>query len=606
MPGRPGVRTTAGFVGSFVVVLGALQVAQQAASAFDPRPIITALLTLGLALLGALVGHWSAADRKRKEQQRLQRLLAVHPEELPREVDAVALGVFPGRRRRRTPPYVAREIDQGLRGAIAAGRSVVVTGPPLAGKSRTALQAIREEAPDATLIAPRGPEELKSLLEADPSLQVPRARRILWLDDLPQYAESLDQSSLDRLSEYFPPVGAGDAPVTVVATVRNDEWSAMLGASGSAGQLARGLADRASVHQLPPSDPVFEDAVRTIPAYADETFPDGPGRTLATSGMEMDPPESPRPPFAPAPTERWDMPAVALAGGAGVAAVLIVLVLLIKGFSTPTPPPMAVQIAELEQDAAKQGQFVRPVVNKPVDLHGTGLESRVFAFVAANPRRGDPLPSEELRVYDDKGGWLREAFRFRPDAAGVKFEFRGARDVDRDGATEIIGAFAPPDGRNAMLPVALDWQTLEQQYALVPLDLGAPKLTDVEVSKRFQVPERQYRDLYAAPVTVRDATSAKRVTGHRVQDFVITSPPRIVAAYFLRPPIDMTKDKALYELHAAILRVGRAPSLAPCAPGGIPPPRMEILLSERSQKKAVAETWATATADRYCGLISVQ
>src|SRR5688572_17087349 len=109
MYGRPGVRTTVSFVGSIVVVLGGLQVAQQVASAFDPRPVITALLTLGLALLGALVGHWQTADRERKEQARLHRLLAVHPEEWPGEADAIALGVFPGKRRRRTPPYVERE-----------------------------------------------------------------------------------------------------------------------------------------------------------------------------------------------------------------------------------------------------------------------------------------------------------------------------------------------------------------------------------------------------------------------------------------------------------------------------------------------------------------
>src|SRR3954463_5397101 len=121
MHGRPGVRTAAGFVGSFVVVLGAVQVAQQVASAFDPRPVITALLTLGLALLGALVGHWQTLERQRKEQAQLHRLLAVHPEEMPGEADAVALGVFPGKRRRRTPPYVARGGDEDLRATVAAG-----------------------------------------------------------------------------------------------------------------------------------------------------------------------------------------------------------------------------------------------------------------------------------------------------------------------------------------------------------------------------------------------------------------------------------------------------------------------------------------------------
>src|SRR5919197_5323594 len=171
MHGRPGVRTAASFVGSFVVVLAGLQIAQQVVSAFDPRPVITALLTFGLAMLGALVGHWQTSDRKYKQQAQLHRLLAVHPEEWPNEVDAVALGVFPGRRRRRTPTYISREIDEALRAAVAAGHSVVVTGPPLAGKSRTALEAVKAEASDATLIAPRGPDELSALLAADPHLQ---------------------------------------------------------------------------------------------------------------------------------------------------------------------------------------------------------------------------------------------------------------------------------------------------------------------------------------------------------------------------------------------------------------------------------------------------
>lgn len=602
------MRTTASFVGSFVVVLGGLEVAQRAASAFEPRPVITALLTLGLALLGALVGHWQTVDRRRKEQAQLHRLLAVHPEERPGEADAVTLGVFPGKRRRRTPPYIAREIDEPLRAAVAACRSVVVTGPPLAGKSRTALEAVRAEAADATLIAPRGPDELKALLEADPRLQVPRARRILWLDDLPQYAESLDQSALERLPEYFPPPrGAAGATIAVVATVRDDEWKAMLGATGSAGQLSRGLADRASVHRLEQTDPVFAAAAASIPAYADEAFPDGPGRALATSGMEMDPPEPPREPYEAAGPERWDATARLLAGGAGLAGALIVLVLVVAGFSTPTPPPMSAQIAELERRAAEDGQFVRPVVGKAVDLHGTGEQSRVFTFTDADPRRGEPAPSEEVRVYDDDDdGWLREAFRFRPADPGVKFEFRGARDVDGDGAEEIVAAFAAPDARNAMLPVAIDWLSFHQRYAIVPLDLGRPRLSDVDLPKQFQVAARQYREKYADEVTIRDATSSQRVTGHRVQDFVVTTPPRIVAAYFLRPPFDLTKDKALYELHAAILTVGRRPSLTRCALAGGPPPQMEILLAERSQNKALAETWAHATANRYCAVAGGQ
>ncbi|HEX6023268.1 MAG TPA: hypothetical protein VFZ00_14830 [Solirubrobacter sp.] len=578
--------------------------AQQVATAFDPRPVITALLTLGLALLGALVGHWQTAERERKEQARLHRLLAVNPEERPEEADAVALGVFPGRRRRRTPPYVTREIDEAVRESVAAGCSVVVTGPPLAGKSRTALEAVRAVAPDATLIAPRGPDELKTLLAADPRLHVPRAHRILWLDDLPQYAESLDHAALERLTEYFPPpYGHDDARIAVVATVRDDEWTKMLGSTGSAGQLARGLADRASVHRLKSTDPVFEAAVKSIAAYADETFPDGPGRALATTGMEVDPPEPPRKPFEPSGPARWDTTAKLLAGGTGLAAAVLVLVLVTAGFSTPQPPPVATQIAALQRRAAEDGQYVREVVRSAVDLHGTGQESHVFTVTVVSPRPGEPTPSEELRVYDVDDGWLRLVYRFRPADAGVKFEPRGAHDIDGDGAAEIVGGLAAPDARYAMLPVAIDWQSFRQRYALVALDVGPPGLSDVRLPKRFRIAARQYRDKYAAAVTIRDDMSSQRVTGHRVQDFIVTAPQRLVAAYFLRPPFDMTKDKALYELHAAVLTVGRAPSLRPCAFTSGPPPQMEILLAERSQTRAVAETWAAATANRYCAVV---
>jgi hypothetical protein len=213
-------------------------------------------------------------------------------------------------------------------------------GPPLAGKSRTALEAVREAASDATIVAPRGPDELKALLTADPRLEVTRARCILWLDDLPQYVECLDQSALDRLPQYFPaPRGAGDGKVIVVATVRDDEWKAMLAASGPAGQLARGLADRASVHRLTPTDAVFE--VQAKSTYPGVAFPNGPGQALATSGMEFELPEPARTPYEPTGPGRWDTPAKALAAGAGICAIVIVFVLAASGFSTPTPPSMA-------------------------------------------------------------------------------------------------------------------------------------------------------------------------------------------------------------------------------------------------------------------------
>jgi hypothetical protein len=598
--GRPAARTTATFVGGLVVVFGVLQVVQQVASAFDPRPIITASLTVGIALLGALVAHWQSRASAAKEQAQLHRLLAVHPDEQPGTADAVALGVFPGTRvRGRTPPYVSREIDAKLRAAITAGTSVVVVGPPRAGKSRTALEAVRAAASGAAIISPRGPDELRALLAADPHLRVARARRILWLDDLPQYVESLDQPALDRLPSYFPPPERSEHDeLSVVATVREEEWLAMLAASGSAGQLARGLADRAEVYRLTPSDPVFEARAGSI--YPSVAFPRGPGEALASSGMEAEMPERPAPPFVPADPGRWDWTARVLAAGAGIAGIVTAVVLVVWGFSTPTPPPMAAQIAAIERRAAKHGQYVRQAVGTALDLHGSGQASRLFVVSDSEVRRGEPAPSDELRIYDEHDGWLRRAFRFKPAEPGVKFDFRAARDIDGDGAVEVVGGYAAPDARNAVLPLAIEWQGFAQRYAIVPLDLGPPPLSTAKLPDRFQVQARLYREKYDAAFTIRDASSSRRVTGHRVQEFVIATPLRIVAAYFLRPPFDLAKDPALYELHAAILKVGRSPSLTRCELVGIPRPKMEILLSERSQRHALAETWQRATANRYC------
>jgi hypothetical protein len=602
--GRPAARTTATFVGGLVVVFGVLQVVQQVASAFDPRPVITASLTIGIALLGALVAHWQSQASAAKAQAQLHRLLAVHPDEQPATADAIALGVFPGTRiRGRTPPYVSREIDDKLRAAITAGTSVVVVGPARAGKSRTALEAVRAAADDAAIIAPRGPDELKALLGAEPRLSVARARRILWLDDLPQYVESLDQPALDRLRDYFPSAARSEHDeLSVVATVREEEWLAMLAATGSAGQLARGLADRAEVYRLTPTDPVFEARAGSV--YPSVVFPRGPGDALASSGMEAEAPERPAPPFVPADPERWDWTARSLAAGAAIAGLITTVVLVGWGFSTPTPPPMAAQIAAIERRAAQHGQYVRQVVGGALDLHGSGQESRLFVVSDSEVRRGEPAPSDELRVYDDEGGWLRHSFRFRPAEPGVKFEFRGARDVDGDGAVEVVGGYAAPDARNALLPLALDWQSSAQRYALVPLDLGPPPLGSAELPKRFQVQARLYREKYDRAVTIRDVSSSRRLTGHRVQEFELATPLRIVAAYFLRPPFDISKDRALYELHAAILKIGRSPGLTRCELVGAPPPRMEILLSERSQRSALSETWQRATANRYCGVVS--
>ena len=96
---------------------------------------------------------------------------------------------------------------------------------------------------------------------------------------------------------------------------------------------------------------------------------------------------------------------------------------------------------------------------------------------------------------------------------------------------------------------------------------------------------------------LRDARSGQRISGHRVQDFTVTgAPQRLVAGYFLRPPLAQL-DMARLELHGAILSAATgAPHLTPCAFADRPLVDLTLRWGERSLPKAIEESWAQASA----------
>jgi len=110
------------------------------------------------------------------------------------------------------------------------------------------------------------------------------------------------------------------------------------------------------------------------------------------------------------------------------------------------------------------------------------------------------------------------------------------------------------------VPFAVEWDRVTERYRVVPLDLGPPALS----RRPRSVPERQYREVYAAPTTFADPGEGLRMTGHRVQDFIVTAPPRrLVAGWFLHPWIGA--DRAELELRSATLDATTgSPHLTPC------------------------------------------
>jgi tetratricopeptide (TPR) repeat protein len=127
-----------------------------------------------------------------------------------------ATGVLPGK----GAPYVERDVDGELRALLRKGSEpggpalVVVSGPPLVGKSRTLAQALSAELPDAWLLAPRDAGALISLGRQG-GARSPFQTWVIWLDDLERFVaggeDGLNAGSLGLF-------GAWRKPPLIVAT----------------------------------------------------------------------------------------------------------------------------------------------------------------------------------------------------------------------------------------------------------------------------------------------------------------------------------------------------------------------------------------------------
>ncbi|MCF3963919.1 tetratricopeptide repeat protein [Streptomyces fuscigenes] len=103
--------------------------------------------------------------------------------------DAVSVGVHPaealysGGTEDRVPPYVPRDADAEVRGAIQRGGFVMLVGESTAGKTRAAFEAVRLVLPDHMFACPADRDALASVLP----LALESERCVVWLDDLERF-----------------------------------------------------------------------------------------------------------------------------------------------------------------------------------------------------------------------------------------------------------------------------------------------------------------------------------------------------------------------------------------------------------------------------------
>ena len=547
--------------GAAVVATGAavaiLQLLQETVGAFRPQPLISALFVVGAFLAGLVAGRvrnrgaLSRAQDARRD--RLHGLVGVWPAPAIEDASRVRLGVFPSRRDLDSDAYVGRSVDRELRAALVPGAVVLVVGEARAGVSRTAYEAARAKLAGVPVLVPRTPQALCDLLALAPPLEPQAAHVLVWLDGLDRFAEILDVEALDAM--------LGLAPaVTVIATIRRADWDAWLVAGGPTSEAARAVVSRARVFDVPTALDADEiAALRAAYPAADPAVP--VGASLAGTGHERAEP----PPVAaergvmdepePVPPMRRDVQLLGAAGATALALAVLAAVWIGSGFSQPSIDD---QLAAVQRDGSRDGRRAI-VLASGVNLHGTGAKSHVLLFVDA-PGTRRPR-SDELRIYDEHGDDLDSVLRFEPAGRRAVFQHRGLADVDFDGAQEIVGGFGYPDhARQALVPFAVEWDRVSDRYRLVALDLGPPALS----RRPKSVPERQYREVYAAPTTFADPGEGLRVTGHRVQDFIVTAPPRrLVAGWFLHPWIGT--EEAMLELQPAVLDATTGtPHLTPC------------------------------------------
>ena len=567
--GRGVARAGARGVAVGTAAIAVLGVLQQAIGAFNPRPSMSATIVAAVAFAGFVTKRLADRRREDREAAELRRLLAVWPPRPLRDVDPVHLGAFPARRDLGAgPPYVPRALDGDLHGALQPGSVVLVHGPHLAGKTRTAIEVARAALGDAHVIAPRTPDGLAELLALDARIDAGGPGRVVWLDDLGRFAAMLDPATLDEIRA----LGAR----AVAAVARSFELPS---------RLTPG--ERAAAHKL----------------YPGVAFGDGIGPALAGTGTEATaPPPAPAPALdAPRPHPLRDLQ-LAVPSALTIAALTAAgLIWALAGFSTPTPPPIADQFARITRQAAREGRVVtRPAGVGALDLHGT-RPGRTSACSRTGPAAGVLPRADELRVYDVRDGYLRPRLRFEPREPGARFEFRMAADIDFDGAVEIVGGYSRPDARQALVPFAIDFGSSATSWCRsASANRSSPRLAWSAGSGSRRAS------------TARCTPSRSRSRAARQHD-----PDRAASAGLHRDHAKPAPRRRLLRAGAAQLerpRGARAagrrlqgrwrPTGCSAASSRTAPWRgRSCALDRRDEPTAMAEAWAAAVKQRECALV---
>jgi hypothetical protein len=233
--------------------------------------------------------------------------------------------------------------------------------------------------------------------------------------------------------------------------------------------------------------------------------------------------------------------------------------------------PVSEQIEGIRQEAAAAGMHA--IVNRAVDLHGTGAKSYLLAL--RDDRLEEPGKrgvSDDLRIYDVKDGTLRLEFQFRPTnprrgEPGLAYQFRleAVKDLDGNDRPEILGSYTTLFmGAAVPRPVVVVWDEGAQRYRIAPLLASAPRFN-------YRGDPGVYgdvaRSLYQEAANLTDRLNDISISAYGTEEFGVRAGafPLLIAAFVVAAPSHA--DPPVYEIKGWRLDFQRPqPQVSECQP----------------------------------------
>jgi hypothetical protein len=211
------------------------------------------------------------------------------------------------------------------------------------------------------------------------------------------------------------------------------------------------------------------------------------------------------------------------------------------------------------------------IVNRPVNLHGTGEESYLLVF-RDDPHKNPAVSphSDELRIYDIEKGRIRLAFDFQPEnpqAAPYEFQLVAVKDFDRNDRPEILGSYTTAFMNFAVPhPVIIVWDEAAQKYRVEPLLSSPPKLTYRGDAGGFG---QIVLEFYRKPAELVDPKTKIALRAYGTHDFAISTRrfTSLIAGFIVYADAHSSPIPPLFEIHEWRLNFQLpTPQVSECVP----------------------------------------